>query len=178
MGSVAASAKLGEMYFTGDGVEESSSLALFYLTKVTDAGTASKEIYKILGDMYYYGNEDLAQNDYTAMAYYLQAIDMGLDDGVTYSNLGFIYSRERDFETSGMYFAKAANLTNDSWDMYNAGISFYSVERWDDALIWLGNAIDHSAAESLKAREKIRDMVKRNKVSKEDASKWLSEPEE
>ena len=171
-GVVEACDELGARYYEGDGVDHDYDKALLYLSRAVENNTTSVKTYRRLGNIYYYGR-GVDESDSDARKYYKKAIDLGSEDSEVWSNYGMILYRDESFKESAESFAHAAQIDNDPMTMYNAGLAYYSLEDYDQALIWMGKAIDNGYERKQDVTAKIKYMADNGLVSGEEAAKWL-----
>ena len=171
-GVVEACDELGARYYEGDGVDRDYDKALLYLSRAVENNTTSVKTYRRLGNIYYYGR-GVDESDSDARKYYKKAIDLGSEDSEVWSNYGMILYRDESFKESAESFAHAAQIDNDPMTMYNAGLAYYSLEDYDQALIWMGKAIDNGYERKQDVTAKIKYMADNGLVSGEEAAKWL-----
>ena len=162
-GVVEACDELGARYYEGDGVDRDYDKALLYLSRAVENNTTSVKTYRRLGNIYYYGR-GVDESDSDARKYYKQAIDLGSEDSEVWSNYGMILYRDESFKESAESFAHAAQIDNDPMTMYNAGLAYYSLEDYDQALIWMNKALDNGYERPQDIKAKIRSMTSESSI--------------
>ncbi|MBR5368878.1 MAG: TIR domain-containing protein [Lachnospiraceae bacterium] len=162
-GVVEACDELGARYYEGDGVDRDYDKALLYLSKAVENNTTSVKTYRRLGNIYYYGR-GVDESDSDARKYYKKAIDLGSEDSEVWSNYGMILYRDESFKESAESFAHAAQIDNDPMTMYNAGLAYYSLEDYDQALMWMNKALDNGYERPQDIKAKIRSMTSESSI--------------
>ena len=162
-GVVEACDELGARYYEGDGVDRDYDKALLYLSRAVENNTTSVKTYRRLGNIHYYGR-GVDESDSDALKYYKQAIDLGSEDSEVWSNYGMILYRDESFKESAESFAHAAQIDNDPMTMYNAGLAYYSLEDYDQALIWMNKALDNGYERPQDIKAKIRSMTSESSI--------------
>ena len=165
--------KLGDLYFEGVEVNYDISAAAYYYKRAEDCGNASGHVYKQLGDMYHTGN-GVIFNDATAKTYYLLAEDQGLKDAEMFANLGNFYYLDGLYTKSIEYFEKSIDIYPDPEYMYNVGCAYYTMNDYQNALLWFGKALDNGFERSFYLKQDIENMVSAGLISEEDAAPYIN----
>lgn len=106
--------------------------ALFYINKQLEIRETSTDYFRRA--LLYYDITDMEKS----LADYEKSLELDPDDYVTYSNMGFCYRVDRQFEKAIEYFRKAKSLMKEKSDntrpYFQSGMCYKSMGRYDEAL--------------------------------------------
>lgn len=106
-----AMSNIGDMYWSGSGVEQDYAAAMEWYKKAADLGN-SIAMYDV-GYLYYYG-EGVEQDYEAALEWYEKAADLGNGDAMSYIGVMYVIGNgvEEDYAAAMEWFKKAADLGN------------------------------------------------------------------
>lgn len=106
-----AMSDIGDMYWSGSGVEQDYAAAMEWYKKAADLGN-SIAMYDV-GYLYYYG-EGVEQDYEAALEWYEKAADLGNSDAMSYIGVMYVIGNgvEEDYAAAMEWFKKAADLGN------------------------------------------------------------------
>lgn len=112
--------------------KEDFEQALFYINKQLEIRETSSDYFRRA--LLYYDITDMKRS----LADYEKSLELDPDDYVTYSNMGFCYRVDRQFEKAIEYFQKAKELMPEKSDntrpYFQSGMCYKSMQRYDEAL--------------------------------------------
>ncbi|MCM1127624.1 MAG: tetratricopeptide repeat protein [Lachnospiraceae bacterium] len=112
--------------------KEDFEQALSYINKQIEIRETSTEYFRRA--LLYYDITDMQ----SSLADYEKSLELDPDDYVTYSNMGFCYRVDRQFEKAIEYFQKARELMEEKNDntrpYFQSGMCYKSMGRYDEAL--------------------------------------------
>ncbi len=146
LGSKEASLALGDMYYSGEGVEMDEEKA--------------KEYY-------------LAAAGYVEDGGMIIEESEGIKDEDMINRLGLIYFYDGEYEKAAVFFTMIADECNSVNGMGNAGMAYENLGDWEMAVNYYGMAIDAGHRDAEKFRKKLKGFAEAGYVSEDHIEGWM-----